>query len=256
MLRTTGEPVCQNKAIPPTKDPIRIGSPPHTGASSATPSNRTVASAALEKICQCYWPPLYSYIRRQGYTPEEAEDLTQSFFAGLLQKNFWARADPQKGRFRSFLLTALRHFLADERDRVRTVKRGGGVTVISFDEEIGEGAFLESLGQNLSSEQQFERQWAATVLEQARGKLRLECVAAGKADLFDRVSLFDGRYDRSVPYTTIAQELGMTVSALKSAISRLRARYGELVRDEVALTVSDRAELPGEIRYLLSILGY
>ena len=222
---------------------------------SAGEANSSQASEALEKLCRAYWPPLYSYIRGQGHSPEEAQDLTQAFFEKLLKKNFWARADPQKGRFRSFLLTALRHFLADERDRVRTAKRGGGLSFISFDEQSSEARFLEGLGQKVSSEQQFDRQWAATVLEQARTKLRQECVASGKSALYDRVSLVDGRNESAVSYAVIAQELGMTISAIKSAVSRLRARYGELVREEVAHTVSSPAEIPGELRYLLSVMS-
>ena len=213
------------------------------------------ASDALEKLCRSYWPPLYSYIRRQGHNPEEAQDLTQAFFAKLLAKNFWARADPHKGRFRSFLLTALRHFLADERDRDRTAKRGGGLPLISFDERAGEDQFLESLGKELSEEQQFDRQWATTVLEQARTKLRQECVVSGKSALYDRISLVEGQGESGVPHAVIAQELGMTVSAVKSATSRLRARYGELVRREVAHTVSGPSEIEEEIRHLLSVIG-
>ena len=213
------------------------------------------ASEALEKLCRSYWPPLYGYVRRWGRGPEEAQDLTQAFFAKLLQKNFWARADRQKGRFRSFLLTALRQFLADERDRAMTAKRGGSVSFISFDEPMAEGSFLEGLNQNLSGEQQYDRQWATTVLGQARAKLRQECVAAGKSALYDRVSLLADKDDSSVPYAAIAQELGMSVGAIKSAVSRLRQRYGQLVREEVAHTVANPSEIEIEIRYLLSIIG-
>jgi RNA polymerase sigma-70 factor (ECF subfamily) len=182
---------------------------------SAGQTNSSHASEALEKLCRGYWPPLYSYIRRQGHGPEEAQDLTQAFFAKLLEKNFWARADPHKGRFRAFLLTALRHFLADERDRVRTAKRGGGFSFISFDEQAGEEHFLEGLSQNLSGEQQYDQQWASTVLEQARTRLRQECVASGKSGLYDRVSLVGGKSESSASYAVVAQELGMSVSAIK-----------------------------------------
>jgi RNA polymerase sigma-70 factor (ECF subfamily) len=211
------------------------------------------ASEALEKLCRTYWRPLYSYVRRQGRGPEDAQDLTQAFFAKLLEKNFWARADRTKGRFRSFLLTALRQFLSDERDRARTVKRGGGFSFISFDEEVGEEHFAESL--NLSSEQQFERQWALTVLQQARAALQQECVASGKSALYQRVNLLGDQKESSIPYAAIAQDLGMSVSAIKSAVSRLRERYGELVREEVAHTVSSPAEVDSEIRHLLSVIG-
>jgi RNA polymerase sigma-70 factor (ECF subfamily) len=221
---------------------------------SAGQADSSRASESLEKLCRAYWPPLYSYIRRQGHGPEEAQDLAQAFFGKLLRKNFWARADPRKGRFRSFLLTALRHFLADERDRGRTAKRGGGLSFISFDEQ-GEEQFLEGLSENLSGEQQFDRQWAATVLEQARLKLRQECVVSGKSALYDRISLLGGQNECAVPHAVIAQELSMSVSAVKSAVLRLRARYGELVREEVAHTVSGLEEIEAEIRHLLSVIG-
>jgi len=213
------------------------------------------ASQALEKLCRTYWPPLYSYVRHQGFRPEDAQDLTQAFFAKLLEKNFWARANPEKGRFRSFLLTALRHFVNDERDRARTAKRGGGVSFIPFDEGTGEEHFFKGLNPNLNSEQQYDRQWAATVLEQARAKLRQECIASGKSELYDRVNLLSDQPEKADSYADVARQLGMSVSAIKSAVSRLRARYGALVREEVAHTVFSPAELDAEIAYLLSVVG-
>ncbi|HXJ55222.1 MAG TPA: sigma-70 family RNA polymerase sigma factor [Verrucomicrobiae bacterium] len=248
--------------MPRQSDPIDDRSDPRWFATthwsvvlSAGQTHSAHSSEALDKLCRGYWPPLYSYIRRQGYGPTDAQDLTQAFFAKLLEKNFWARADPQKGRFRSFLLTALRHFLADARDWVRTAKRGGGVSFISLDEQASEGRFLEGIGQNLSAEQQFDRQWASTVLEQARTKLRQECIASGKSGLYDRISLIGGKKESSATYAVVAQELGMSVSAIKSAVSRLRDRYGELVREEVAHTVSNPAEIDAEVRHLLLVIG-
>jgi len=211
------------------------------------------AAEALEKLCRSYWPPLYSYIRRQGYAPSDAQDLTQAFFAKLLKKNFWARADPQQGRFRSFLLTALRNFLSDERDWVRTAKRGGGASIISFEEHASEERFQEGLAHNVSSEHQFDRQWASTVLEQARAKLRQECIDSGKSALYERVPLLGGETEGG--YESVSQELGMSVSAIKSAVSRLRERYGDLVREEVAHTVASPAEVEGEVRHLLTVIG-
>ena len=247
--------------MPRQSDPIDDRSDPQWFATthwsvvlSAGQADSPQASEALEKLCRAYWPPLYSYIRRQGHSREEGQDLTQAFFAKLLEKNFWGRADPQKGRFRSFLLTALRQFLLDQRDRVLTAKRGGGLTFISFDEQTEE-FFRAGLSQNLSAEQQFDRQWASTVLEQARSKLRQECIAERKSALFDRVSLPGGQSETSIPYALIAQELGMTIGAVKSAVSRLRQRYGELVREEIAHTVFSPAEIPAEIRHLLAIIG-
>ena len=222
---------------------------------STVQSDSAQASEAIEKLCRAYWPPLYSFVRRQGSGPEDAKDLTQAFFVKLLEKNFWARADPQKGRFRSFLLKALSQFLADQRDRARTAKRGGGVPLISLDEHTGEEGFLAGLDQNLSAEQQFDRQWAATVLEQARSRLREECAASGKSGLYDRVSLLGGKNEGAASYAVVAQELGMSVTAIKSAVSRLRERYGELVREEVAHTVSSPAEIDAEVRHLLSVIG-
>lgn len=213
------------------------------------------SSEALEKLCRTYWRPLYGYARRQGFGAEDAQDFTQAFFAKLLEKNFWARADPQKGRFRSFLLKALGQFLADQRDRARTAKRGGGVPLISLDEQSGVDCFLEELGQNLTAEQQFNRQWASSVMEQARVKLRDECAASGKSGLYDCVNFHGDKHDGSVTYADLGRQLGMSVSAVKSAVLRLRTRYGELVREEVAHTVSSPAEVDEEIRYLLSIVG-
>lgn len=217
-------------------------------------SDSSQAAEALEKLCRTYWPPLYNYVRRQGYGPEDAQDLTQSFFAKSLEKNFWGRADPQKGRFRSFVLTALRQFLADQRDRARTAKRGGGIPLVSMDERSGE-EHLQGVDQSLSGEQQFDRQWASTVLEQARARLRQECMASGKLAFYERVNLLGDEKERSVSYVEIGQQLGMSVSAIKSAVSRLRVRYGELVREEVAHTVSSPAEVNAEIGYLLSVIG-
>ncbi len=222
---------------------------------SAGKKNLSQASEALEKLCRTYWPPLYSYVRRQGHGAEDAQDLTQAFFAKLLEKNFWARADRKKGQFRNFLLTALRQFLSDERDRARAAKRGGGVPLISIDEEAVEEKFLEGLDQNLSGEQQFDRQWARAVLDQARARLRKECVDSGKSAFYERVNLLGDKEEGAATYSKIAEDVGMSVSALKSAVSRLRERYAELVREEVAQTVSSTAEVDAEIGYLLSVIG-
>lgn len=246
--------------MPPPGDAIDDRSDPQWFATthwsvvlSAGQTNSLHASEALEKLCRAYWRPLYSYIRRQGYGPADAQDSTQAFFAKLLEKNFWARANPEKGRFRAFLLTALRQFLADERDRIKTAKRGGGFSFISFEEQ--EEHFMEGLSSNLSAEQQFDRQWAATVLEQARSRLREECAASGKSGLYDRVSLLGGKNEGAASYAVVAQELGTSIAAIKTAVCRLRERYGELVREEVAHTVSSPAEISAEVRHLLSVIG-
>lgn len=245
---------CRTNAVEHQSDPRWFGSTHWSVVLTAGRPESTQAADALEQLCRAYWPPLFSYIRRQGHGLEEAQDLTQAFFAKLLKRNFWARADPHKGRFRSFLLTALRHFLADEKDRNHTLKRGGGLSFISLDEQSSDARFLEGASPNLSNEQQFDRQWAATVLEQARARLRQECLAAGKGALYDRFSLAPDRNTSPVPDALIAQELGLSPSTIKPAISRLRRRYGELVREEVAHTVSRPEEVDEEIRYLLSVI--
>jgi RNA polymerase sigma-70 factor (ECF subfamily) len=245
----------QSDAVHDSSDPRWFATTHWSVVLSAGQASSSHAAESLEKLCRAYWPPLYSYIRRRGHGPEEAKDLTQAFFAKLLGKNFWARADPQKGRFRSFLLTALCQFLADEKDRARTAKRGGGVSFLSFDEQTGEEHFLQAQGQNLSGEQLFDRQWASTVLGQARARLCQECIASGKSGLYDRVSLVDDKNEGSLPYAVVAKELGMSVGAVKSAVSRLRQRYGELVREEVANTVCSPDEIQPEIRHLLSVIG-
>lgn len=212
------------------------------------------ASASVEALCRTYWPPLYTFVRRLGYGPEDAQDLTQSFFAKLLEKNIWARADPEKGRFRTFLITVLRQFLADQRDRARAAKRGGGCSWVSLDDSACEEQFLEGLALSMSSEQHFDRQWAFTVMAQARERLHQEYVEAGKARLYDGVNLLNDGPQASAGYAALAREIQMTVPAVKSAVHRMRERYGKLVREEVARTVKDPADVDAELQHLLRVV--
>jgi len=214
-------------------------------------ANAAKADAAREKLCGTYWPPLYNFVCRQGYSIEDAKDLTQAFFAKLVEKDFWTRADPKKGRFRSLLLTALRQFLSDQRERGQTAKRGGGAILASLDESGVEEQFLGAT----ASDQQFDRQWANAILDHAREKLRQECMASGKLNFFEQINLLGEKQDVPVTYAEMAAELGQSVSAVKSAVARLRQRYGELVREEVAQTVADPAEVDSEIAYLLSVIA-
>lgn len=210
---------------------------------------------ALNKLCETYWMPLYNHVRRQGYNPEDAKDLIQAFFEKSLKKNLWARADPNKGRFRCFLLTALRHFLADQRDRATAAKRGGGVPPISIHESQGEDELPGGPSEAMAADLQFDRQWAFAVLEQARAKFRAECIASGKSALYEHVNLLGDDHDKTESYAEIARKLGTTVSAVKSAVLRLRQRYAELVREEVAHTVSSPAEVDSELQYLLTLIS-
>jgi RNA polymerase sigma factor (sigma-70 family) len=212
------------------------------------------ASEALERLCRIYWYPLYAYIRRRGYTPEDAEDLTQEFFAQLLARGYVARADPHAGKFRSFLLAGINYLLCDERDRGRRLKRGGGQKVISFDEKAAEDRYRLEPADRMTPERMFERSWVATLLERAAGRLRKEYSAAGKAGLLDQLTEFRLDAIGQRTYREVAAQLGLSESGVKSAILRLRRRHHQLVREEIAETVADPSEVDGEIRYLLRML--
>src|SRR2546430_7258053 len=210
---------------------------------------------ALEKLCRAYWYPLYAFIRRCGYDSHGAQDLTQGFFTRLLEKNYLAQADRQKGRFRSFLLAALKHFLSDEQDKARAQKRGGGQALISLDEQTAEGRYRLEPADVMSAEKLFERRWALTLLEQARSRLREEYVAAGKAEFYNQVKILEGEEKSRVTYAELAARLGTTESAIKSAVPRLRRRYAELVREEIAHTVNNPNEIDVEIRHLIAVIS-
>jgi len=212
------------------------------------------ASAALEQLCRTYWYPLYAYVRREGSSATDAQDLTQEFFARLLEKNYLAQVERQKGKFRSFLLAALRHFLADQRDRARAVKRGGGADCLSLDAQTAEGRYRLEPVDRMDAEKIYERRWAMTLLEQALTRLRDENVAAGKTELFERLRDFVAG-ESDVSCGEAAAQLALTESAVKSALHRLRQRYRELVREEVAHTVADPAEIDTELRYLITVMS-
>jgi RNA polymerase sigma-70 factor (ECF subfamily) len=221
---------------------------------AAAERNEPEGSAALEQLCRTYWYPLYAYIRRDGRNAAEAEDLTQGFFAHLLARDFLARVGPQKGKFRSFLLAALRRFLCDQWDRARAVKRGGGAEVLSLDAQEAEERYRMEPVERLDPEKLYERRWVLTLLEQALARLRDESAAAGKAVLFQRLRSFVA-VENEVSCAEVAAELGLTESAAKAALHRLRERYREILRDEIARTVASPAELEAEIRYLVMVLS-
>jgi RNA polymerase sigma-70 factor (ECF subfamily) len=214
-----------------------------------------LAAEALEKLCCTYWYPLYVYARRQGEGEESAKDLTQGFFARLLEKNYLAQVQRERGKFRSFLLAALKHFLADEWDKARAQKRGGGQPLISLDDTQCEDRYRLEPAEAMDAEKLFERRWALTLLEQARARVREEHVKAGKAELYDRLKPFESGDQDAPSYAQVAAELGLTESAVKSAVFRMRQRYRELVREEVANTVDSPAEVDAEIRHLISVIS-
>lgn len=211
--------------------------------------------AALEELCRTYWYPLYAFVRRQGHAPSDAQDLTQAFFARLLEKNYVADAQQEKGKFRTFLLVALKRFLADEWGREHAQKRGGFQTVVSIDAEQAESRLSAEPAHDLSPDIMFERQWALTLLEQARLRLRAEYVASGRAVLFENLEGCLTKNETASPYAEIASRLKLTVPAIKMAVQRLRARYRELLREEIAKTVTTPEEIQEEIRHLFSLFG-
>src|ERR1041385_1701798 len=213
------------------------------------------AQDALEKLCRAYWQPLYVFVRRRGYSPHDAQDLTQSFFERLLDKNYLSGADRTKGKFRSFLLAALEHFLANDWRRRRAQKRGGGAKFVSLDDDSIEEQYLQLAATVDSAEKIFERQWAATVLNQVLVQLRAEFTAAGKEILFQRIKVFLTGEKQSSTYAELALTSGMTEAALKMAVSRLRRRYRELLQDEITKTVSSPAQVDEELRALFAAVS-
>jgi len=211
------------------------------------------AHAALSTLCRAYWYPLYAYVRRQGSSPHDAQDLTQEFFARLIEKGWLDAVARERGRFRSFLLAAMKHFLANERDKAQAQKRGGGVIWLSIDDAIAEGRYREEPIETATAEKLFERRWACTLLEQVLARLREEMVEAGKDAHFEMLKgCLAGEKPR---HAEIAAQLGMTEGAVKVAVHRLRDRYRALIRAEIAQTVAHPSEIDDELRHLFAALS-
>ena len=216
---------------------------------------RKDARSALVSLCENYWYPLYAYLRRRGYAPDRAQDLTQEFFMRVLEGRYLDRADPEKGRFRSFILTSLKFFAADEQDRQRARKRGGGA-VVSFEfssGESGEERYQREPGHDETPDRIFERRWALSMLERVMERLRDEFVQHDRPENFERMKVFLLGQSEA-PYAALAGEMNTSEGALKVAIHRLRKRYRELFRQEIADTVADPAEVESELRYLAAVL--
>lgn len=211
---------------------------------------------ALAQLCERYWYPLYAYVRRQGYGCEESQDLTQSFFARLLEKNIIRSADRTRGRFRCFLLASLKNFLANEWDRSQARKRGGDVQLISLTGEDFEQRYgKEPAAHDLSPERLFDRRWAVTLLQHVLDELRQELAGQGKQQFFERVKGYLSGEDAELSYREMGAELGMNEAALKMSIHRLRRRYGELIRQHIAQTVESSDEIADELRHLLAAVS-
>ncbi len=213
------------------------------------------AATALETLCRAYWYPLYAYVRRRGHSPADAQDLTQEFFSQLLQHRWVARADRHKGRFRSFLLMAMKRFLANEWDKVKTLKRGGRAQLVPLPLDAAETRYTQEPVTMSTPEQVFEKRWALALLESVLGYLRAEYVREGKAVLFDTLKpcLLGSR--ELQPYAAIAAELDMTEGAVKVAVCRLRERYRRRLKEEIAPTVASPADVEEELRHLFRVLA-
>jgi RNA polymerase sigma-70 factor (ECF subfamily) len=222
---------------------------------SAAHRSSAESDAALETLCRAYWYPLYVYARRRGYSSEDASDLTQEFFARLLEKRLVASADRSTGRFRSFLLASLKHFLANEWDKARAQRRGGGHAPISIDARAAEGSYRLEPAHDLTAERIYERRWALTLLEQVLRRLRAEYVGSGKEDLFESLKAALIEPGQAASYRELGHILGMSEGAVKVAVHRLRRRYRDLLVDEIAETVASRSDVDEELRTLLAAVG-
>lgn len=209
---------------------------------------------ALEDLCQAYWYPLYVFVRRQGFDAEEARDLTQAYFAELLDKGYLEDFDPSLGRFRVFLKASVRNFLSKEREKARAWKRGGRTAVISLDADV-EGRYRLEPIETLTPEQVYERRWALILIERVLGRLRVESGESGRSEEFERLKgLLTGEQPR-VPYRGIAAELGTTEDAIKASVHRLRQRFGKMLREEIGATVATPQEVNDEVRHLLGAIA-
>jgi RNA polymerase sigma factor (sigma-70 family) len=213
------------------------------------------SAAALELLCRAYWYPLYAFVRREGHGPEEAADLTQEFFSRLLASDALASVDRGKGKFRSFLLASMRHLLANEWNRSQRQKRGGGCVHFSLDAMAAEERYRLDPADELTPETIFERRWAETVIDSVTRRLQLELAEAGMARRFEELKVFLLGDDEAVSYAEAARRLNMTEGAARTAIYRLRQRYGELFREEIAQTVATSQEMEDELRHFLKVLG-
>ena len=221
---------------------------------AASQDDSASSREALEKLCRGYWRPIYTYVRRRGHAPHEAEDLTQGFFAHLLERKLLTVVDRQRGRFRTFVLHACEYFLAKQWRDASRLKRGGGQQVLSLDVAAAEDGFQHEPADQMTPERLYERQWALALLDLAMDRLRQEWAAVGKETLFATLQGFLSGERKSITCAQAAFELGMSEGAVRTAVHRLRQRYGEILRAEVAQTLSRPEDMEDELRHLLAVL--
>jgi RNA polymerase sigma-70 factor (ECF subfamily) len=212
------------------------------------------SKAALAQLCEMYWSPLYVYLRRKGYDASDAQDLTQGFFALLLARNDVQSVRRERGKFRAFLIASLQHYLANEHDRRKAQKRGGGRKLLSLDFQAAESRFAAEPADRRTPEDYYARQWALTLLDRAQSDLRREVASQNKTLQWERLHVYLGGDKTAPPYAESAAALGMTEGAVKTAVHRLRRRFGDLIRSEIAQTVSDPAAVDDEVRELFEAL--
>jgi RNA polymerase sigma-70 factor (ECF subfamily) len=212
------------------------------------------AQEALESLCRTYWYPLYVYVRRQGQSPHDAQDLTQEFFARLLEKKYLRLADPDRGKFRAFLLKSLKHFLVNEWEKARTQKRGGGQCVIPLDADMAESRYAAEPALALTLDQVYEKRWAVTLIEAVLARLRESYAGAGRGPVFETLKGFIWGEQATLSYSELASQLGLNEGAVKVAVHRLRSRYRELLRAEIAKTVATPGEVDEELQHLIAVL--
>jgi len=213
------------------------------------------ADVALAELCRTYWYPLYAFVRRKGQSAHDAQDLTQAFFARLLEKNYVAQADRERGRFRTFLLAALTHFLSDEWDKARRLKRGGGREIISFDAASAEERYRMEPVDQLDAVKLYERRWVTTLFDKVLARLEQEFRDSGKGDLFDSLKGSLLADDAALSHAELGAQLGLSVDVVKQTVHRMRRRYRELFREEIAQTVAGPAEVEDELKHIFAALS-
>jgi RNA polymerase sigma-70 factor (ECF subfamily) len=223
---------------------------------AARDGSETEARRALEGLCQTYWQPLYAYVRHRGASPDEASDLTQAYFTELLEKDLLADVDPTKGRFRAYLLATLRNFLSRDRTRAGRLKRGGGTSTLSLDMEAGEERYTVHPSEKMTPEDIFEHRWAVTVLDRAMARLERDSSFTGGEEQFRSLKPYLTGDLPQQPYRQVAASLGMSEGAVKVAVHRLRKRFGEYLRLEIAETVVDPSDVDDEVRHLLEVVRH